>query len=389
LVNLVFITRGDPLLSAGGTEIFAGELAAELAKNGAKVNVIHGFEGSHDRLAYNENVTFHGLHLINIPYLRAIDYQRKCADCCVKLLGKSEVDAVVTFGAGAFPSSIFKRIRQKYKGDTLMVFYAIDSMTMEFERSRRSPEVAAWYSRLRQQFWYDALIRSDKASCINSDLVVASSRATISHLVADYGVSLDKIRLLYFGIPSDYNVGFDVVDPAVPTFLHIGGSPHKGTDYFLKALRLLEDKYSLRAKAVLIRVSQSIVDQAQELGVEFEAHKRLSVPELKPHYASCTAFVSPSLSEGFCLPVIEAEMFGKPCVVTNVGSLPELVTDGENGFVVPVADVNALADKLYQIIINTELRRKMGKNARKRAEGFTISNTVSNLLTIVKEFNRL
>lgn len=377
------------MVSNGGTEIFTGELAAELAKNGVAVDVIHGSEGSdQSSLSKSENLNFHSLCLTNIPYLRAIDYQRKCADCCVKLLGKSKVDAVVTFGAGTFPSSIFKRIRQKYKGDTLMVFYAIDSMKMEFERGKRSPEVATWYSRLKRWLWYDALIRSDKASCFDSDLVFASSMDTVSHLVADYGVSLDKIRLLYLGIPSDYAVGFDVVDPAVPTFLHIGGGPRKGTDYFLKAIKLLEDKYSLRAKAVIVRVSQSSIDQARELCVEVEAYKRLSVPELKPQYASCTAFVSPSLSEGFCLPIIEAAMFEKPSVVTNVGSLPELVTDGENGFVVPVADVNTLADRLHQIIINTELRRKMGKNARKRAENFTITTTVSNLLTMVKEFKR-
>jgi glycosyltransferase involved in cell wall biosynthesis len=384
LVNLVFITRDDPLLSNHGSEIFVGELAAELAKNGVVVNIIHGFEGSHDALPKSENVNFHSLRLIRIPYLSAIDYRRKCAVRCVKLL-ESKVDAVVAFGAGTFPSYIFNKIRKKLNSDTSLVFYAIDSMKMEFERAKCSSEVNTWYSKLKRWLWYYALIKSDKASCLTSDLVVASSMDTISHLTADYGVPSDKIKLLYLGIPSDYNVGFDVEDPAVPTFLHIGGFPRKGTDYFLKAMRLLEDKYGLRAKAVIVRVSQSNIDQARKLGIEVEAYKRLSIPELKPKYASCTAFVSPSLSEGFCLPVIAAESFGKPCVVTNVGSLPELVTDGGNGFIVPVADFNVLAERLYQIAINSELRRKMGENARRRSADFTLNQTASSLLTLIEK----
>jgi len=386
LVNLVFICRGDPLLSNGGTEIFVGELAAELAKKGVKVNIIHGFEGAHDALSKMEHVTFHSLRLLNIPYLRAIDYQHKCAASCLKLLEESSVDAVIAFGAGNFPSYTFKRIRNHCNRDIPLIFYAIDSMKMEYERGKKSPEVAVWYSRFKRWLWYDALISSDKASCLKSDLVFASSMDTVSHLIGDYGVSSDKIKLLYLGIPSDYTVGFDVVDPAVPTFLHIGGFPRKGTEYFLKAMRLLEDKYGLKAKAVIVRVSQSNIDQARQLGIEVEAYKRLSIPELKPKYASCTAFVSPSLSEGFCLPIIAAESFGKPCVVTNVGSLPELVTDGENGFIVPVADFNLLAERLYQIAINSDLRRKMGENARKRSAYFTLNQTASNLLNLVEKW---
>jgi glycosyltransferase involved in cell wall biosynthesis len=373
------------LLSTGGTENFTGNLAAELAKKEVVVSVIHGLEGSHDTLPKIENVNFYSLRLTPIPYLRALDYQRKCADYCLNLLGESKVDAVVAFGAGTFPNHAFKRIK-KANGGVLLIFYAMDSMKMEFERGKKSPEVAAWYSRLKRWLWYSALIGSDKASCLNSDLVVASSKDTISHLLTDYGVSSNKIRLLYEGIPSDYAAGFDVVDPVVPTFLHIGGYPRKGTDNFLKAVKLLEGKYGLKAKAVIVRFSQSNIDLARELGVEIEPYKLLSSDELKRQYASCTAFISPSLSEGFCLPVIEAEMFGKPCVVTNVGSLPELVTDGENGLVVPVADVHTLADRMYQIAADAKLRRKLGRNAKKRAESFTITNTVSSLLAFIKEF---
>jgi glycosyltransferase involved in cell wall biosynthesis len=383
LVNLVFICRGDPVLSTGGTEIFTGNLAAELAKNGVAVNVIYAFEGSHVFLPKTENLVFRGLHLIRIPYLRAIDYQRKCATYCTKLLGESKVDAVVAFGAGVFPNYIFKQIRKSNLSVPLF-FYAMDSMKMEFERGKKSSEVTSLFSKFKRWLWYRALIKSDKASCLTSDLIIASSKDTINHLIDDYSVSSDKIRLLYEGIPDEFSAGFDVSDPVVPTFLHVGGYPRKGTDVFLKAMKMLEEKYDLKAKTVIVRVSQSNIEQAKKLRVEITAYKRLTIPELKRQYASCTAFVSPSLSEGFCLPIIEAEMFGKPSIVTNVGSLPELVTDNENGFVVPVADATALADKLYRIAVDSNLRKKMGDSAKSRSTVFTIKKTASNLLALIE-----
>jgi glycosyltransferase involved in cell wall biosynthesis len=203
--------------------------------------------------------------------------------------------------------------------------------------------------------------------------------------VADYGVPSAKIKLLYEGIPDNFAVGQDIFDPEIPTFLHVAGGPRKGTDYFLKALKLLEHNYGVKNKAVIIRASQSNIRQAKALGVEVDAYRYVSGFELKRQYASCTALVSPSLSEGFCLPVVEAAKFGKPAVVTNVGSLPELVTNGENGFVIPVADVNMLADRLHQIAINKDLRSKLGKNARRRSEHFTLSKTATYLLKTIKD----
>ena len=75
--------------------------------------------------------------------------------------------------------------------------------------------------------------------------------------------------------------------------------------------------------------------------------------ETREIYASCTALIVPSVSEGFCLPVIEAAMFSKPAIVSNAGSLPELVDEGVDGYVVPVANVSLLADRIY-ILANDE-----------------------------------
>lgn len=384
-MKIIIISRGDPFTTFAGTEILAGNISIELAKQGHEVDLIYGGRATGNFVSEPTNLNLHVLNIVTTPYLSAFDFRRKCAKRCVQLLVESDYDAVVALGAGTFPGYIFGKVKGK-SGRSLLIYYAMDTMIMEYERSKASNEAKGLFASFQMGVWYTVLIRSDKTSCLNSDLILTSSKDTMKHLIADYGILPTKIKLLYEGVPDDFAVGYDVIDPSTPTFLHVAGGPRKGTAFFLKAMRLLKGKYGLNAKAVIIRASQSNIKQAETLGVECDAYRYVNTPELKRQYASCTAFVSPSLSEGFCLPIIEAAMFEKPSVVTNVGSLPELVINGETGFVVPVADVTTLTDRLYQIIINTEMRQKMGKNARKRAENFTVTNTASNFLTLIKEF---
>lgn len=386
-LKIILISRGNPFTTFAGTEILARNMSIELVNRGHEVDLVYGGSGPEELSSKSTNLNLHRLRLVTTPYLSAFDFRRKCSKRCIQLVNDFNFDAVIALGAGAFPGYIFHKIKKSKKRLPLLVYYAMDSMVMEYARSKMSKENDGLGASFKKWIYYTALIKSDKTACIQSDLILASSKDTINHLTADYGVPLAKINLLYEGVPDNFAVGYAASDPEIPTFLHIAGGPRKGTYYFLEALKLLENKYGVKARAVIIRASQSNIKQAEALGLQVEAYKYVDEHELKRRYASCTAFVSPSLSEGFCLPVIEAEMFGKPSVVTNVGSLPELVTDGENGFVVPVADVNTLAERLNQIAVNSELRRKMGQNALRRGEEFIITNTAIKLHATLNAIN--
>lgn len=79
---------------------------------------------------------------------------------------------------------------------------------------------------------------------------------------------------------------------------------------------------------------------------------------------ACDFYIQPSLKEGLSKSVIEAMAQQVPCVVSNVGGLPELVEDQHSGFLVPAKDPEALAEAISQMIINPDLRRQMGSTAR-------------------------
>ena len=88
--------------------------------------------------------------------------------------------------------------------------------------------------------------------------------------------------------------------------------------------------------------------------------------DVAPYYAFFDAFLLPSANEGTPVVAIEALASERPVVATRVGGVPDVVDDGEDGFLVEVGDIPALADRLEQLVRDPELRARMGKAGRER-----------------------
>jgi glycosyltransferase involved in cell wall biosynthesis len=80
--------------------------------------------------------------------------------------------------------------------------------------------------------------------------------------------------------------------------------------------------------------------------------------------ANSDIFVLATLSEGMPLALLEAMAEGLPAVASNVGGMPEIVQDGENGFLVPAGDAAALARALHRLMGDADLRLRLGRAAR-------------------------
>jgi glycosyltransferase involved in cell wall biosynthesis len=99
--------------------------------------------------------------------------------------------------------------------------------------------------------------------------------------------------------------------------------------------------------------------------VKFLGFKNQS--ELPKYYDLCDVFVLPSDYEPWGLVVNEVMNVGKAVIVSDqVGAGPDLVSDGQNGFIVPVGDVTMLAERLRCLVDNPDLARRMGKESQKR-----------------------
>lgn len=101
----------------------------------------------------------------------------------------------------------------------------------------------------------------------------------------------------------------------------------------------------------------------------------------------CHVFAFPSYyMEGLPKSLIEACAIGRPIVTTNNIGCRDVVTDGMNGFLVPVKDSQTLAEKIKVLIDSPDLRRKMGLASRKVAEeNFSIETVINSHLSIYQE----
>jgi glycosyltransferase involved in cell wall biosynthesis len=90
---------------------------------------------------------------------------------------------------------------------------------------------------------------------------------------------------------------------------------------------------------------------------------QLPQADLARYMARAAVLVLPSHSEGLGRVVLEAMATGAPVVTTRVGGLPEVVQDGVTGFLVPVSDVAALAERLAWVLRHPEEAREMGQRA--------------------------
>jgi colanic acid/amylovoran biosynthesis glycosyltransferase len=89
-------------------------------------------------------------------------------------------------------------------------------------------------------------------------------------------------------------------------------------------------------------------------------------------------FLHPSLSEGFCNAVLEAQAISLPVVCTDAGGLPENVLDGVTGFVVPRRDPSTMAEKLILLADDSILRQHMGAAGRVRvAAHFCLADQIA------------
>ncbi|MBA3734315.1 MAG: glycosyltransferase family 4 protein [Actinobacteria bacterium] len=162
----------------------------------------------------------------------------------------------------------------------------------------------------------------------------------------------------YLGIPDDrFAVGWIGRMTAV-----------KRTDDVLLAFKRLRDN---GVDAMLCMVGDGpdraqLERRAHELGIMRQVLFLGYQEEVASFYAAFDTLVLPSSNEGTPVSAIEALAAGRPVVATRVGGVPDVVRDGEDGFLVEAGETDDLADRLERLARDPELRERMGRQGRER-----------------------
>ena len=209
------------------------------------------------------------------------------------------------------------------------------------------------------------------------------------YLVDELGHPDDKIRVIYNGVDlaqfrtsTDRGVlaefGFAENDPVVGIVAVL--RPEKDHASFLRAARTMVDELP-RARFLIIGDGPTR-PQLEALCTELQltpnvhfAGSRDDVARLLP---AIDVFVLTSTSECFPISVLEAMACARPAVCSAVGGIPEVINEGETGYLVPPKDPPQLAARLVRLLRDPQTARRMGGAARARVEAeFDLDRSVA------------
>ncbi len=188
--------------------------------------------------------------------------------------------------------------------------------------------------------------------------VVVGSEFAKRQASQELDVPAEKLRVVYYGVESRFRPA-----PKPEALVQRLGLDGKVVALFVGGLEA-------RKNLSFLLDAWAEVRQARRLGLErhvlFTGH--LPEAEKVAYYRLADLLVFPSLMEGFGLVVVEAMSCALPVIVSNRGSLPELVGDGEGGFVCDPADRGAFVRSVLRLASEPDLRRKFGTANRERAD---------------------
>ena len=165
-------------------------------------------------------------------------------------------------------------------------------------------------------------------------------------------------------------------------------SPEKGVRFFVKAMALLAPRFpQLRAVLVGDGVERSAIEgDLLRMGLQEAVLLAGFQEDVSPFYHCCDILCMPSLSEGMPNVALEAMMFGKPVVATDVGGIPEVVMQAETGLLVPSCNAEALAGALETLILDGKKRAAMGSLGKTRVDtSFASGKRVEDLFHLFNE----
>ncbi len=230
----------------------------------------------------------------------------------------------------------------------------------------------------------------------HADGIIAVSGGMKEDILAAYpNVDPDKVYVVYNGItmddfatPADDDPAWGVfdryhIDRSKPTLLFVGRiTRQKGLPYLLQALHFVDKDVQVVLAAgapdtpeIMEEVKSAFAKLDEERGNIIWIEEMLPKPELNALEHGCDAFICPSIYEPLGIVNLEAMAGGLPVVASATGGIPEVVVDGETGYLVPIDQlhdgtgtptnpdkfVHDMADAINRIMRDPELAKKMGE----------------------------
>lgn len=221
-----------------------------------------------------------------------------------------------------------------------------------------------------------------------SDKIIAVSSQTKEELVRYLKVPEEKIIVINSGIGEEF-VPNEKKECDCYVIGYIGAlAPRKRIDYAIRAFQYLRKKHpALKVKFHIYGKTgqeySKLVELVKRLDLTEDVEFKSFVPDEKlvETYNSFDVLVMPSEWEGFCIPILEAQRCGVPVVIRGDAHIPPEVTK----YCIKAKSEEEIADKMYELLIDEDLRNKVINEGLNYSKRFTWEKTVDETTKVYEE----
>lgn len=207
-----------------------------------------------------------------------------------------------------------------------------------------------------------------------ADQIIVHGAALKKEMIKEYSKMPEEVNILHRGVNSIYRRYIKkATEEDDYTILFFGRIwEYKGLRYLIQAEPLITKEIP-DVKIIIAGRGEDVIKKYQDIMINKEKYviynRHISNTMVAELFQKASIVVLPytDASQSGIVPLAYA--FKKPVVVTNVGSLPEVVTHGETGYIVPPKNPNKLAEAIIDLLKDKEKRKRMGENAYRMTNG--------------------
>lgn len=266
---------------------------------------------------------------------------------------------------------LFEKFRKKTEYDIFHHTYFAD-----YKKKKGTKNIITVHDFTHEKFpdifsSLDKTIEAKKSAIYNADGIICISQSTKNDLLNLYKIPEDKIRVIYHGNSLNYEVKEEAMFKR-PYLLYIGDRrAYKNFGFVLSAFKksnLLRNNFSLLCfgGGKFKDAEKILINEYGLSNLVFQTEG--SDKELANAYKYATAFIYPSLYEGFGIPLLEAMHYGCPIVASGTSCFPEVAGDAALYF--DPENLDDLISKTEKIINDSDIRKKLIESGKEREKKF-------------------
>lgn len=218
------------------------------------------------------------------------------------------------------------------------------------------------------------------------DLIFCMSDALRDSFIEDFGQPPEKVITVGAGANVAVPEHACERDLSRPRFLFVGKQfERKGGPTVVRAFAHVREAHPGAELVIVGPVGLSLDDPGVTVLGRISRAEPGGAERIERLYADATTFVTPSIYEPLGVAVLEAMAHRLPCIASTGGALPELIAEGETGYLVQAGDHDALAERMLALADDPELTRRLGEAGYRRfKERFTWDAVAGKMLAAIE-----